>query len=348
MNTFDIDGRPVGPGEPTFIIAEAGSNHNGDLETAKELIDVAVDAGADAVKFQTFRANRMYPRNSGKLGTADDDAYSVLESLEMPYDWIPALAERARSHNIIFLSSPFDKKSADVLEQHVPAYKLGSTMVSHHPFLRYIAEKGKPLIVSTGAHSMDDIEEMMTVLSDSSAEAVVLLQCVSAYPTSLEKINVSVLNTLHQQFEVPTGLSDHTEDPTSAPVVAASLDAAVIEKHITLDNTMDGPDHSFALEPNEFAQLVTAVRTARKTLGDGYKEILDIENETYENGRRCLFAARDLSSGETLTSQDLAWLRPGGNQRGIPATECDVVTGYQVLQDIERGESISWNDLSKQ
>jgi len=341
--SFQIGSQEIGVDKPAFVIAEAGSNHNGDKQMAHDLIDVAADAGVDAVKFQTFRADRMYPKDSGDIGTADGGAHSVLKGLEMPYDWIPELARHADERDLYFLSSPFDRKSADLLHPHVPAYKVASTLVSHHPFLEYLDEKNKPLIISTGVHTMDNVEAMMAVLDD--REDLALLQCVSAYPTPLNRANVAFLNRLRSKFGCPTGLSDHTEQPAVAPMVAAALGAAVIEKHVTLDSTLDGPDHSFALEPDQLDHMVSQVRRAEQALGDGEKTVLDIERETYENGRRCLHAARSIKAGTQLESTDVECLRPGENPRGIPPSEQSVVIGRSVRRDIEAGEPIDYDDL---
>jgi len=342
MDEIEIGDRRVSSDEATFVIAEAGSNHNGDKETALKLIDAVADAGADAVKFQTFKADRMYPEDSGGIGTADSDAYSVLKELEMSYDWIPDLTAYADERGLVFLSSPFDRKSADALADYVSAFKIGSSLVSHHPFLEYVSDLGKPLIISTGAHSMEDIAGTMDVLENTD---VAILQCVSAYPTPLDRVNVSVIKTFRDRFDVPVGLSDHTEEPAIAPAAAVALDAAVIEKHLTLDNSLDGPDHSFALEPAEFEQMVSQVRCTEAALGDGQKVVLDIESETYENGRRCLHASRPLREGEILTKADIEWLRPGENPRGISPTEESRVLGSRVTRDIDRGETIAEEDI---
>jgi N,N'-diacetyllegionaminate synthase len=344
--SFEVGTSQIGEDESTFIIAEAGSNHNGNRAMAFDLVDAAAEAGADAIKFQTFKADKMYPEDSGGIGTADSDAYSLLKSLEMPYNWIPDLASYAKDQGLYYLSSPFDRESADILEEYVPAYKIASTLLSHHPFLEYLAEKGKPLIVSTGAHSMKDIEQTMAALDGLDVD-IALLQCTSAYPTPINKTNVSVIESLQERFEVPIGLSDHTEHPTIAPTAAASLGGAVIEKHITLDKSLEGPDHSFALEPEELAQMVSYVRSTEAALGDGQKEVLDIEQETYENGRRCLHAARPLSEGESLSEADIQWLRPGENPRGVPPSEKQTILGQRVVRDISRGEPISREDLTE-
>jgi N-acetylneuraminate synthase len=342
METFTIGDQPVGPDEPTFIIAEAGSNHNGDKELAKGLIDAAANAGADAVKFQLFRADRMYPEDSGELSTGESSAYDTFKKLEIPYEWVSDLCAYATDRDLQFMASPFDRESADLLEEYVPAFKIASTLVSHHPFLNYLASKDKPLIISTGSHSLSDVEEMLAAIPDID---LALLQCVSAYPTPLDQANVGVVTQLQDAFDLPAGLSDHTLDPTTAPTVAASLGAVVIEKHLTLDKSLDGPDHSFSLEPEQFAALVDSVRDAEAALGTGRKKVLDIESETYENGRRCLHAAVDIEAGTTITEKHIQALRPGGNQRGIAPSETDRVLGSQASTNISIGEPIQETDI---
>lgn len=342
METFTIGDQPVGPSEPAFIIAEAGSNHNGDKKLAKNLIDAAANAGADAVKFQLFRADRMYPKDSGQLSTGESSAYDTLKQLEMPFEWVADLHAYATERDLHFMASPFDRESADLLAEYVPAFKVASTLVSHHPFLTYLGSKDKPLIISTGAHSLTDVEKMLAAIPDVD---IALLQCISAYPTPLNQANVGVVTQLHDTFDLPAGLSDHTLDPTTAPTVAASLGAAIIEKHLTVDKSLDGPDHSFALEPEQFGALVDAVRDAEAALGTGQKEVLDIESETYENGRRCLHAAVDIEAGTTLTDEHIRALRPGGNQRGIAPTETERVLGSQASTDISVGEPIQERDI---
>ena len=310
METFEIDGRPVGPGEPTFVIAEAGSNHNGDLETAKELIDVAVEAGADAVKFQTFRAEDMYVEDSGEVEYLDDDRsiYDIIESMEMPHEWIPTLHDYCVAQDIYFLSTPFDERSAELLSEYVPAWKVASYTSSHHPFLRELAASDKPLIMSTGAHELAEVRESVEVLESAGVSGLALLQCVAAYPTPLEDINVRVVETLADEFEVPVGLSDHTLDPVTAPAAAVALGANVIEKHITLDKSMEGPDHQFALEPDQIAEMVAAIRDTEAALGTGEKYVLDVEFFFFKQKTAYEITYGDWSSD--VCSSDLMIRRP--------------------------------------
>lgn len=349
MDAFEIGDRAIGPDEPAFIIAEAGSNHNGDLETAKELIDVAADAGADAIKFQTFRAEDLYVEESGEVEYLDDDdrsIYDIIESMEMPYDWIPTLYEYCRERDILFMSTPFDERSADELAEYVPAWKVASYTSSHHPFLRYLAGTDKPVIMSTGAHEIDEIQNSVDVLTDEGVAGFALLQCVAAYPTPRSEINVRVIQTLQEKFNHPVGLSDHTLDPVTAPSAAVALGANIIEKHFTLDKSMDGADHQFALEPDELNQMITAVRNTESVLGSKKKEVLEIESELYKKARRAIHATTKIESGQTLTNQNTEILRPGEQERGLHPKFYDKVTGGTAARDIPAGKGIKWEDIN--
>lgn len=331
----------------TFVIAEAGSNHNGDLDTAKQLIDVAADAGADAVKFQTFRADDLYVEASGEVEYLDDDRsiYEIIESMEMPYEWIPTLHDYCRERGVAFMSTPFDERSADELAEFVPAWKVASYTSSHHPFLRYLAETEKPVIMSTGAHDFDEVAESVAVLNDTGCDGLALLQCVAAYPTPLDEINVRVVETLREEFDVPTGLSDHTLDPVTAPSAAVALGASVVEKHFTLDRSMEGPDHEFALEPDGLNRMVAAIRDTEAALGSGEKRVLDAENELYEKARRGIHVVRDVSAGERLTDDDLRVLRPGERTTGLHPKHYDEVVGRTTARAVSAGEGLQWDDL---
>jgi N-acetylneuraminate synthase len=350
MDAFEIGDRTVGPGEPTFVIAEAGSNHNGDLETAKQLIDVAVDAGADAVKFQTFRAENMYVEDSGEVEYLDDDRsiYDIIESMEMPYEWIPELHEYCNEQDIHFLSTPFDEESAEVLQEYVPAWKVASYTSSHHPFLRSLAASEKPIIMSTGAHELNEIRESVDVLTSAGAEDFALLQCVAAYPTPIEDINVKIVETLVDEFEVPAGLSDHTLDPVTAPSAAVALGASIVEKHFTLDKTMEGPDHQFALEPEELSEMITAIRDTESALGTGEKFVLDAEDELYRKARRAIHAVEDIFAGETFTSENVKVLRPGEREAGLHPKYYEEILGKTATRNVKQSTGIRWSDVKNQ
>jgi N-acetylneuraminate synthase len=348
METFDIGDRTVGPGEPTFVIAEAGSNHNGGLKTAKELIDVAVEAGADAVKFQTFRAADLYVEESGEVEYLDDNRriYDIIESMEMPYEWIPELYDYCDSSGIYFLSTPFDERSAEELEEYVPAWKVASYTSSHVPFLEHLAETDKPIIMSTGAHELDEVGESVDVLRDAGVSDLVLLQCTAAYPTPLSDVNVRVVSTLQETFDVPAGLSDHTLDPVTAPSAAVVLGGAVVEKHFTLDKSMEGPDHEFALEPDELDRMITAIRNTERALGSPEKSVLTVEEELYEKARRAIHATADIGAGEEFTEDNVAVLRPGDQEAGLHPKFYDEVVGKTAARSIGKAEGLQWDDVS--
>lgn len=346
MEFIEFEDGQIADDARTFVIAEAGSNHNGDLELAKDLVDAAAGAGADAVKFQTFRAEDVYVEDSGQAEYLDDDRslYEILESMEMPYDWIPELHEYAQQQGIQFMSTPSDPRSADELEPYVPVYKVESFHLSNHRFLRYLASKDKPLILSTGAHEMDEINEAVAVLQQADAEFA-LLHCVSGYPTPLDQINVRMVETLRAEFDVHTGLSDHTLNPTIAPAAAVALGANVIEKHFTIDKTLDGPDHEFALEPDELDNLVTAVRNTEQALGDGVKRLADAEQELHNKARRYIHARTDIEAGEELTRENIGILSPGEREPGLLPKHYEELLNKQATRDIEKSKGLSWEDI---
>ncbi|WP_338729868.1 N-acetylneuraminate synthase family protein [Haladaptatus sp. DJG-WS-42] len=349
MNTITIGDRVVGPGEPTFIIAEAGSNHNGDLEIAKELIDAAVNAGADAVKFQTFRAEDLYVEDSGEVEYLEDkrDIYEIIESMEMPYEWIPELYDYCQEQGILFMSTPFDERSAKELAEYVPAWKVASYTSSHVPFLRHLAGTDKPIIMSTGAHELEEIHESVKALREEGVNKLVLLHCVAAYPTPISDINVRVVKTLYEEFKVLSGLSDHTLNATTAPTAAVALGASVIEKHFTLDKEMEGPDHEFALEPDELAAMVSAIRDTERALGDGKKREIEVESELRRTARRRIQATREITEGSQIEQNDIRVLRPGNQSAGLAPKFRDDVIGCKATTKIRKGEGITWENIEQ-
>jgi len=347
MAEFHIGDRPIGPDEPSFVIAEAGSNHNGDLDTAKELIDVAADAGADAVKFQTFRAEDMYVADSGEVEYLEDERsiYEIIEDMEMPYEWIPKLHDYCHEQGVEFLSTPFDERSAEELEEYVPAWKVASYTSSHIPFLEHLAGTDKPIIMSTGVHDLDEVAESVSTLRDAGVSDLVVLQCVAAYPTPLSEINVRVIETLQNEFDVLAGLSDHTLDPVTAPSAAVALGASVVEKHFTLDNSMEGPDHQFALEPDELDRMISAVRGTEKALGSGEKRVLEVEEELYQKARRAIHVVHDIEAGDVISEEDVKVLRPGEKETGLHPKFYDEIIGETAVRNVDKGEGIQWNDI---
>ncbi len=266
-----------------FVIAEAGSNHNGSLDNARRLIEVAADAGADAVKFQVFRARRMYPRTAGVsdyLGLPIP-IYGVIEELEMPYDWLPLLADECRAAGILFMATPFDEESADRIDPFVGAHKIASHELTHTPLLEHVARKGRPVILSTGAADLMEVGEAVAALGAAGDPPLTLMQCTAAYPAPFAALQLRAIVTMREAFGLPVGLSDHSRDPFVAPVAAIALGAAAIEKHFTLSNDLPGPDHRFALEPPELDLMVEAIRHAELALGDGRKVIEPAERELH-------------------------------------------------------------------
>ncbi|MXR19079.1 N-acetylneuraminate synthase family protein [Halobacterium bonnevillei] len=344
---MEIGSHQIGTGDETFVIAEAGSNHNGDFETAKELIDRGAEAGVDAVKFQVFAADDLYVENSGTDEdlAEDQSIHDVISTLELPRKWIPELHEHCERRDVLFLATPFDQRAIELLDEHIPAYKIASSSITHLAFLERIAETGKPIIMSTGAHELAEVKTAVQTLREAGATDVALFHCVSSYPTPINRINVRAIDTLRETFSVPVGLSDHTTDPVIAPAAAVSRGAAILEKHFTLDRSMEGPDHSFALEPAELAEMVDAVRKTENALGDGNIGVQEIEAHTYEVARRSVHATRDIAEGETLTKEKVAVLRPGKQDKGAPPADYDDLLGRTAKAPIEKDAGITWDDI---
>ena len=350
LPTIRIGERSVGPGYPAYVIAEAGSNHNRDLATAKQLIEVAAASGADAVKFQTYTAEGLYSRRTPTMSYLTDEdllreqesVWELIKRIEMPWEWHGDLAEHARRFDIDFLSTPFEERAVDVLEEvGVKAYKIASYEVNHLPLIEQCAKTGKPLLISTGMASLGDIERALDVVNGLGYEQVALLHCAINYPPRFEDLNLRAIPTLARAFAVPVGWSDHTPGHT-ADVAAIALGATVVEKHFTLSRDQDGPDHGFALNPAELTEMVQAIREAEAALGSTVKRVTEAESEMYRLGRRSLVAARDIAAGAELVRDDVAVKRPG---LGIPVPELDAVVGRRARRDIEADEMLTWQDL---
>ena len=348
--SISIGQRQVGPGHPTYVIAEAGSNHNRDLDTARRLIDAAVDAGADAVKFQTYTAEGLYSRNTPTMSyLADSDlvgeretVWELIKRIELPWEWHADLAAHAATRGIDFLSTPFDESAVEALEAvDVPAYKIASYEVNHLPLIDACARTGKPLLLSTGMASLGDIERALDVANAAGLSQIAVLHCAIAYPPAFSDLNLRAIPTLASAFGLPVGWSDHSMGHT-ADVVAVTLGACVIEKHYTLSRDQEGPDHPFALEPDELAAMVTAIREAEASLGSPVKRATTAEAEMFRLGRRSLVAARAIEQGCALTREDVAVKRPG---TGIPVEQLDIVVGRVAARDIADDDILTWDDL---
>jgi N,N'-diacetyllegionaminate synthase len=337
---ISIGDRKVGRGEPCFIIGEAGVNHNGSLELARKLVDLAVDAGCDAVKFQTFKPEKVCspfaPKATYQLQTteAEESQLEMGKKLELPFDAFRELHNYCRDRNIIFLSTPFDYESADFLaELPVPAFKIPSGEITNLFFLEHIARKGYPLIVSTGMATMEEVSVAVDAIRTTGNHQMVLLQCVSNYPAEPSSMNLRAMDTLERAFGVPVGLSDHTVG-TEIAFAAVALGACIIEKHFTLSHELPGPDQRASLEPQELVNLVKGIRNIEAALGDGIKRPAAEELNTADVARRSLVAARFIPAGSVLTIEMLDILRPG---TGLPPAMRPQLVGRQVQHDIEAG-----------
>ncbi len=333
---------------PPFIIAEAGVNHNGDLSTAKRLVDVAVEAGAGAVKFQTFKAEKVTISSSAKaeyqLATTDPDEsqFAMLKRLELSEETHREIINYCYKKKILFLSTPFDAGSADLLEElGVPIFKIPSGEITNLPLVEHIAKKGKPLIISTGMATLDDVRDIMEVVSGAGNREVVLLHCVSEYPAPVDQVNLRAMITLRDTFEVPVGFSDHTLGIEVA-IAAVALGAQVIEKHFTLDKGMQGPDHRASLEPHELREMVHRLRNVAIALGDGIKKPAPCEEKIALIARRSLVASREIKNGKVIDQEDIDIKRPG---QGIPPKELAKVLGKKAGTIILKDELISWKKL---
>lgn len=346
--TIALDQKTVGMGYPCYIIAEIGSNHNRELETAKKLINVAKDSKCDAVKFQSYTAEGIYsiytPRISEMEGRSkpEETPYKLIKRIQMPVEWHPLLKEYCNENGITFCSTPFDEAMVDVLESvNVPFYKVSSYEITHYPMLEKIAKTGKPVILSTGNSGLADIERAVDVLEKNGCNDYALLHCVSQYPARFEDINLRCINTLKSAFDCVVGFSDHTTDFLSS-ALAVSLGASIIEKHITLDKSCDGPDHPFSLEPNELKQFVQVIRDAELILGCSVKKVRKSEEENHRIGRRSLIAALDIKKGETITADKLVVKRPA---LGLHPKYFDLVVGKKAKEDIAKDRWITWECL---
>jgi N-acetylneuraminate synthase len=349
MKTVKIDRFKIGPGHPFFIIAEAGSNHDGNFDQALKLIDVAADAGVDAIKFQSFHARTLYPnsrvttdylRSIGLKKTL----YQMIEDMEMPFEWIPKLAAHCRKKKILFLSTPFDEEATDQLDPFVAAFKIASYELNHVPLLQHVAGKKKPVILSTGAATLSEIDR---AVADLRKVPLCLMQCTAKYPAPIDSLNLRSIQTLSKRYGVPVGLSDHSMPPVPGPVAALALGANLIEKHFTLSRNLKGPDHSYAIEPAELKAMVQALREAEKMLGHGRKEPLPVERELREY-RSGVFSLTAIKKGETLSRENVAVLRrTGQKETNLHPKQYASLLGKPAARAIPARRLMSAGDISK-
>jgi N-acetylneuraminate synthase len=343
-----IAGRPVGPGHPCFIIAEAGVNHNGSLALARRLVDAAARAGADAVKFQTFRAERLATSAAPKAAYqkrttgAHESQLMMLRRLELSEEHHRQLIAHCGRRGILFLSSPFDEESADLLDAlGVPAFKVPSGEITNLPFLSHLGRKRKPVILSTGMSTLDEVRWAVETLRENGCSKLVLLHCVSDYPARPRDANLRAMRTLEAEFGTPVGFSDHTPGREVA-LAAAALGACIVEKHFTLDRALPGPDHQASVEPGELRALVEGIRTVESALGSGLKVPARAERGTAAVARKSLVASRDIPAGAVLTPILVAVRRPG---TGMPPAALPTILGRRVRRALKAGHVLSWKDL---
>ena len=346
MRSFRIAGREIGPGQPCYVIAELSGNHNGDIERAFELVRAAAKARVDAVKLQTYTADTItldcdkpcFRVGKGTLWTGRT-LHELYEEAHTPWDWQPKLKTLAEELGMHCFSSPFDPTAVDFLETlDVPAYKAASFELVDIPLLRKMAQTGKPMILSTGMATLSEIDEAVTAVRAEGLEDFALLKTNSAYPAPASEMNLRTIPHLSDAFGVPVGLSDHTLG-TSVPVAAASLGAAVIEKHLCLRRADGGPDAAFSLEPEEFGAMVEAVRTAESALG-AVVYAPTPKQEASKAFRRSLFAVADIAEGETLTAENVRSIRPAD---GLHPRHYDDLLGRKARTAIERGTPLRWD-----
>jgi N,N'-diacetyllegionaminate synthase len=344
MKKVKIGARWIGERESCFIIAEAGVNHNGDIKLAKKLIHVAKDAGADAVKFQSFKAENVVTRKAPKAkyqeqttGSAESQ-YDMIKKLELSAGNFAELARHAQKNGIIFLSTPFDNESVDLLDGlGVPAFKIASGEITNSPLIRYIAKKGKPVILSTGMSTLGEIKEALQVIQSEGIKNIVLLHCITAYPAKVEDVNLKAMETLRCEFKLPVGLSDHTLG-IAIPIAAVALGACVIEKHFTLDKSLPGPDHEASLEPEELKQMIKAIREVEKAMGDGNKMPTEEEKQIQKVARRSIVARVSIPKGTIITEAMLDIKRPG---TGIEPKNMHMVIDRKARRFIEQDKVIT-------
>lgn len=349
VNAIQAAGRWIGQGHPCFIIAEAGVNHNGDLKMARQLVDVAVEAGADAVKFQTFKAERVLTATAQKAGYqvettgAAESQLAMAKRLELPFEAFRQLWRDCAERGILFLSTPFDEESAEFLaELGVPMFKTPSGELTNLPFLAHVARYGKPMIVSTGMSTLEEVRAAVRTLEEAGNRALVLLHCTSAYPADPAESNLRALETLRAAFGVPVGYSDHTPGIDVA-LAAVALGACVIEKHITLDRTLSGPDHRASLEADELRALTVGIRRVERALGDGVKRPTAGELNTRAVARRSVVTARPLDAGCVLCREDLVAKRTAGV--GLSPARLPELVGRRLARAVAAESLLCLDDL---
>lgn len=341
-----------------FFIAEAGSNwrvgsRERDYERAFKLIDIASDAGADAIKFQTFNSTGVYVQNAGNSKYLQRSGIhktinEIFRENSMPPDMLQSLASYCKKKCIEFMSTPFSFEDAKLVDKFVKIHKVASYEMNHIPLLEFLAKTKKPIIVSTGASTENEVDVIMNYLRKMRVKDIALLQCTACYPAPMRSMNLSVIKNFQKKYGVYVGLSDHSIEPFVSPLVAIGLGANIIEKHFTINRRLSGPDHKFALEPNELKNLIYLVRQAEEALGNGKKIIQNEESELRRFARRAIQAKKNIKSGDKLIlGENYDILRPGNRKRGAEPTILDKIDGKIVNRGIGIGDGIRLSHIKK-
>lgn len=344
-----IGDKMIGENYPTYFIAEIGGNFDGSIDKAKRLIDAAKEAGADCAKFQTFTAETIVSEGGfskmelhGVHGSWGRTVSEVFRDVEFPMEWHQEIAEYCKSLGIDFSTSPYFKEAIDLCaDMKLPFIKIGSGEITWLEMLDYTARKGIPVMLATGDATMSEIDEAVRTIENTGNKDLVLMQCITNYPSKIDSANVNVLKTYQDAFGCLTGYSDHSPGHVVA-LASVVLGGRVIEKHFTLDKTNKGPDHPHSMEPQEFKFMVDSIREVERAMGSTRKEVVEEESETVYVQRRCLYAKRDLKQGQTLVPEDIDVLRPA---LGIPPKFKDTIIGKTVNKNIPTGDPIFWEDI---
>jgi len=339
-----IANKSIGNKQPCFIIAEAGVNHNGDIDLAKKLIDAAVEAGVDAVKFQTWITEDLVTKNAPKANYqlettgGGESQFEMIKKLELSFEEFKVLKKYCDKKNIIFLSTPDEEKSVDFLQSiDVPAFKLSSGELTNFRMLKKIAKQGKPIILSVGMSTISQIRESIQILEDYGSNNIIILHCNVNYPTENKDVNLRVITTLKEEFNYPIGFSDHTMS-VEVPVASVALGAMVVEKHFTLDRNMEGPDHSSSLEPNELKNMVEMIRSVEVALGSPEKIITESEMGNIGVMRKVIVASRDLKKGKILDSSDIVMKRAG---EGLEPKHESMILGMKLTTSLLKDGAVT-------
>lgn len=346
IKTIKIENKKIGPGNPCFIIAEAGVNHNGDITLAKKLIDAAVEAGADAIKFQIFQTNKIVTKKSKKapyqIRTEKTSQYEMLKELELSYEDFQLLKKYCDNRRIEFIATPYDKESAFFLKDlNLYRVKIASADIINKALLKDVAQLQKQILLSVGMANLGEIEQAIDMILDYQNSDIILMHCTTSYPTPFEQVNMKFLDTLQQAFGFPVGYSDHTIG-LEIPLMAVSLGAVVVEKHFTLDRKMNGPDHFASIEPPDFLKMVTSIRNLEKAFGNGTKAITEEEKKNIFFMRRSVHAGKDLIKNDIISEENIHFLRPND---GIGAWNYDAIIGKKIKNPVKKGDPIQWSDI---